>query len=321
LVLALAAFLTSVQIARADLHFVQPVVELGDVRGGMLVPRRFAFVNQGPETIEITCLRASCGCLKPRLETRVYKPGDKGELLVEINPLSQSGGNHLWTVQVAYCRGEEVREQTLKITGRIIAEVAVQPASLTMLIDHARQDTLTLTDVREQPLPIVKLQTTSTHLHVRGTEPTRDEHGHWVRTLTLEVDADFPEGRHEETLEIFSSDPEYREMRIPVTVEKKARQRFSVTPNPVRLNGTPGQAGPSRLLLVREREDLPVEIESVEVDDPAIHCEWSHGPSTPATVRVRLDPSRAAAGPQSVLHIHLSQPVRETVQVPILRVP
>src|SRR5262249_41785901 len=87
--------------ARAELHFAKLTVELGEVRGKILA-QRFAFVNEGPEKVEITGLHASCGCLKPRLDPLVYEPGNKGELVMEVNPLSQSAGDHTWTVQVSY---------------------------------------------------------------------------------------------------------------------------------------------------------------------------------------------------------------------------
>src|SRR5262249_55161000 len=56
---------------RADLHFVRPQIDAGEIRGGMPVPQRFPFINNGNEVIEIIGLHVSCGCLKPKVETRI----------------------------------------------------------------------------------------------------------------------------------------------------------------------------------------------------------------------------------------------------------
>src|SRR5437588_9280473 len=79
----------SASSVRADLHFTQPHVQRGTVRSGVPLAHRFEFVNRGPGTVTITDLRASCGCLAPRLEKRSYQPGESGALLLEVNRLSQ----------------------------------------------------------------------------------------------------------------------------------------------------------------------------------------------------------------------------------------
>src|SRR5262245_13566231 len=62
--------------ARADLQSRQPAPYVGEVRTGVPLTHRFTFVNTGPEVVEITDARASCGCLAPRLAKRTYQPGE-----------------------------------------------------------------------------------------------------------------------------------------------------------------------------------------------------------------------------------------------------
>src|SRR5262245_56838396 len=63
-----AALLTALLLAgpaRADLLCPQPVVDVGEVRAGAPLTRRFDFRNAGALAVEITDAVPSCGCLRP----------------------------------------------------------------------------------------------------------------------------------------------------------------------------------------------------------------------------------------------------------------
>jgi hypothetical protein len=306
------------QTAQADLHFAQSTIDAGDVHSGDLLARKFTFVNEGPDAVEITGLHASCGCLKPHLDPLKYETGAKGELTLEINTLSQSAGDHAWLVNVAYRTGGELREQTLRLTGHVARDVQVVPAALTVLTDHPVEHTVIVTDVRGKPLRITEARASSPHLRPVVGEPFRDDAGHWACKVKLDVAADCPEGRNEERLDLLTSDSDYPDLRIPVTVIKRAKQRLTATPNPVVLEAPHGQAAPTRLILVRDADDQPVEIDRVDVDDPSLSCQWSQGPNTPGAVRVRIDVKKLHdGGLRSVIHIHIIKPVETTLDVPI----
>jgi hypothetical protein len=100
-------------------------------------------------------------------------------------------------------------------------------------------------------------------------------------------------------------------------VVKRSRQRVSATPAVVDLRGD----APSRLVLLRGGEDEMVEIEGVETD-AAVRCEWSPGSRPTAAVRVRVDPAKLTAGSlKAMVHIHLSKPAVQTVDVPVTWAP
>src|SRR5262245_66654599 len=106
----LVLLLSASMPARADLHFPEPRVERGTVRSGVPLAQQFNFVNQGPGAVTITDLRASCGCLAPRLEKRTYQSGESGAIFLEVNTLSQPPGPNAWGVDVHYQdRSEERR--------------------------------------------------------------------------------------------------------------------------------------------------------------------------------------------------------------------
>jgi hypothetical protein len=319
IVFAIVAILLSDSAARAELQFRQPTVEVGDVKCGAPLAHDFAFRNAATQAIEIIDIQASCGCLKPKLEPRTFKPGEGGTLHIEVNTLTQSAGPHAWEVRVRYRLGEEIREPVLKLVGHIIAEISVEPNSLTIHADRAIAHELRLTDLRSHAMNITAVRSTSSNITARVAGEARDAKGHMVRTIRLEVADDLPEGRHEEMLDIYTDDAAYRDLKVPVTILKRPRQRLTATPTEVTLLAQPGQPLPSRIVLLRDSQNESVEIERITTSDPAIACTWARGPGVHATLRITVDHSRLKAdGLRGSVEVHIRKPATETVTVPVV---
>src|SRR5438874_1075692 len=106
------------------LHIAAPVLDAGEVRVGPPLVRRFAFVNAGTEPLTVTELKASCGCLTPTLPQRTYRPGERGEVALEVNTLSQPAGPNR-------C-GDRTGEVVLELTAKLVREIDITPASLVL---------------------------------------------------------------------------------------------------------------------------------------------------------------------------------------------
>jgi hypothetical protein len=320
----LLAATLSTAAARADLRFPDPVANAGEVRTGAALSHRFAFRNPGPASATITEVRTSCGCMKPHLEPdgtelpHVIQPGEEGSLLLEVNTLGLAPGTHTWRLTVCYESGSRSYETQLQLTGWAITEVSVQPSSVTIIADNAVRHEVLLTDVRSRGLTVNEVRTTSPHVRGRVTEQFQNDQGHWVRKIALEVGADYPEGRHNEVVDILTDDPAYRDLHVPLTVVKRGRQRFAAEPGTVALSAPAGREVPSRIVRIRDREDQPVVIEQITADDPAITCRWAQGPNNLATIRVIVDRARLKGGSlQSQIHVLFGGPARETLTIPV----
>src|SRR5262249_19048857 len=133
LLLSLTWYAVEVGAVRASgLECAEPVFQAGEVRSGAPLGHTFAFVNRGADTLEITDVRPSCGCLTPRLEQRRYPPGAEGHLLLEVNTLTQPAGPHTWRAALCYQTGGQAHELVLLLCSRVITEVTVQPVALTL---------------------------------------------------------------------------------------------------------------------------------------------------------------------------------------------
>jgi hypothetical protein len=302
--------------ARAELRFSQPTADAGEVRGGAPLNHSFAFTNDGPEPVEIVTARVSCGCLAPRLEKRVYGPGESGSLLLEVNTLTQAAGPHTWAVQVAWQGGGRTGDVTLSLSGRVVREINVEPAALTVFSDSGIRHQIVLTDLRPKPLTVTDVRTSSSRLKARLAGPDRDAQGHVVSRVVLELADDYPEGRHDEAVHLFTDDPTYRDLKVPVTLIKRSRQRVTATPDAVTLRAPAGQPLPSRIVLLHDREDAAVVVDRVEADDPALVCRWAPGPNNRATVKISADRARIHGDIlHTAVHVHVRQPAPVTVTV------
>jgi hypothetical protein len=312
----------SAPAARADLSFANPAVSVGEVRSGTPLRQRFAFVNDGPGHVEILDLQPSCGCVRPKLDKRSYAPGERGELMLEVHTLSQPAGENVWRLRVSYRAAGEPRTADLIVRGRIVAEVMVRPAVLTIFTEAVAAHEIRLTDLRSRPLIVTGVSTSAPFL--------KGEFKGWVTVaglavvgqeaiIGLSLGADCPDGRHEETVTISTDDPEYRELTVPVTVIKRPKQKVTASPSSVSLVTPHGQPVPSRIVLLRPAGAGAVVVDRVEADDPAVVCTWAQGPNDCATLKVGIDRGRMPAdGLRSAIHAHISKPISEIITIPIM---
>lgn len=308
----------AVGVARAELRFAQPTVDLGRLRAGVPTVHHFSFSCVDAAHVEITGVKASCGCVTPQLTRRSYRRGEQGTLPVELNTLSQPAGRHVWRVQVFYTCEGLTYELGLELKAELVKEVSVQPSALVVSAASALQRELILTDIRPRPLTITAVRCSARTLSARVEQPTRDAEGRWTCKIVLNVDPEGPEGRHEEMLAIFTDDPDYRELRVPVTLIKRAARALSATPAELTLTAPAGQPIPSQRVLIRASAQQPVSIERVTVDNPAVQVQWAKGEFPAAVVKVSVDRTRVSGGEvKTLLHVHVRQPAPEVLVIPL----
>jgi hypothetical protein len=316
--LAALTFFLCCGAARADLKFTQPTVHVPEVRTSVPFTHQFAFVNEGPESVEITEVRAGCGCLTPRLSRRVLKAGEEGSLVLEVNTVVVSAGQHTWKVHLTYRRGDLPCETQLELTADVVAEVTVQPAALTIFTEDGAAQQFQLTDLRSQPLTVTAVRTSAAALKASLGETSRDGLGHWVHKINVEVTGDYPEGKHEEVVSISTNDPAYRDLKVPVTIIKRGKKRLSATPAALSIDVREGEPLPAPVVVLRDRQEQSVVVAKVTADHPALSCRWACGPGAMATLRICIDRERLPPGGfHSALQVHLSSPVEETITIPI----
>jgi hypothetical protein len=318
-ILSALAFLDGAGQVRAELRFAAPRADLGEVRSGAKLGHAFPFVNAGPAPVEILEARPGCGCLRPRLERKRYQPGEKGAVLLEVDARGESAGPHIWRLQVLYRDGGATREATLEVAARVVTEVTLQPAALTLIAGGPLAQDVLLTDLRPAPLTLRALATSAPYLRARATERTRDGLGHWVYRIRLEFSGDCPEGRRDEELVLYTDDAEYGELKLPITLTRRPRQRVEASPGQVVFRLGPGQAGAVRWVRLADRGGAAVAVERVSADDPALICQAATGADNRPAIKIQVERGRLRGdGLDSTVRVQLSSPAGETVVIPVL---
>jgi hypothetical protein len=294
-----------------NLRFQQPQVNLGELRSHVVHHHCFAFVNQGPESLEIDRVESSCGCLAAKLERRLYQPGEKGELDLEIKPSGQTTGPQSWFAKVEYHAGTGADTAYLHLQAVVRHEVSVTPTVLIWTGADSRE--VTVTDSRNPPLTVrdVHFSSPLVRAQVDSTEKG-------VTRIVLRAASAFPEGRRDEMLWIYTSDPVYSALQTHVTLIGQARANVTATPDQVSQRVTVGQPLPSTLIRVRPCDQRSVAIQSVSTDDPAITCTFAHGPFNEATLKIQVNAAKLGDRDlNGTVRVQLREPVAEVLTIPV----
>jgi uncharacterized protein DUF1573 len=316
-VAAVFAVLLAAPLAPAQLQFPQTTVDVGTVKSGQPLVRRFEFENIGKQPIGIIEAKATCACAKPRLSQWLVPPGEKAWVELDVHTLGQPAGPSAWGVRLACKCGDQVGDILLQINATLVTEVRIEPAALQLFVRDGLSAEM-LVSYPEKLFAIKSVQTSSPHLRAEIDAPFRADQGSvWAR-LRLEVTRDYPAGRHDEFVSVYTDNASYAELKVPVTIDKSGQQRVTATPPEAVVAGQPGQNAAARVILLRDCEDQAVLIERITADDPAIQCTWAAGPGNMATLKLRYDAEKLTQRSQrSAVHIQVNQPVAQTITIPV----
>jgi hypothetical protein len=256
-VLALAAHiagstpsLVAVPPVRGALVFDQYLVDLGHVPATQDVIGYFDFTNRGKHPVEIQSLEPSCGCLRPRLEKlersfegpppgpvagtpassprprvekKVYEPGEGGFFSVRVQTANQSPGQKEYTVKIKY-KDPEPRESLVTFRAVLPSElVLVRPPALMFyqLGDgngESAPQKFEVTDRRAKHLNITKVDCSLADVKIEESGSEVDDDGLWHWRFEVKVPNRLPPGQTETIVRIYTDDPadQYHVLRIPL---------------------------------------------------------------------------------------------------------
>jgi hypothetical protein len=89
-------------------------------------------------------------------------------------------------------------------------------------------------DRREIPLGVVMVECTRSQVaKVELTERETDENGHTHQRIRVTVPPDLNEGRSDAVIRIYTDDPQYRALRVPVRVHTKRTPLYGGGKSPI----------------------------------------------------------------------------------------
>jgi hypothetical protein len=291
-------------------------VNLGTVRGGPMIATTVRVTNRGDAALTIIGSRTTCGCVVSKPPAGPIAAGASADVAVEIATLTQPDGLNRWTIGLRYqMAGEaQVREWDHRIEATLVREVGLSPAAVTLIGSGASlAHEVTLTDRRPSPLVLKLIHASSPRIRAGVARDWTKTGAGWELTVRVGI-GECPPGRHDEFVTLYTDDPDYREIKIPVNVTKKSAQRVTATPTEVRFlaDSKPNNA----LVLLRDRDGQAVEIERADSDNSAIRCRWAEGAYPAAAMRVLVTPG-ATPPISATIRVQIRAPEPATVLVPV----
>ncbi len=213
---------------RPALTFNQYLVNFGDrpVEPQRFVFARFGFENRSNRTATITELKPSCGCLDPRLEKRVYHPGETNEFFLRVQTANEEPGPKEYFVKLLY---EDPQPREVTLTLKVVLpeqKVVVRPKALIVyqLGTEPTTQEIIVTDYRTRPLHVTGIESSSELVTAEFGAIDRDVEGNRRLHVSVTVAAHVPPGRHRALVTILTDDPVYGKLQVPLLIQgKRAR--------------------------------------------------------------------------------------------------
>lgn len=302
----------------AVLRAAAPAADKGEVMSGPPLTHTFELTHSGTAgVLSLTGIEAGCGCLRAEATPRVLNPGDTAKVTVTVNTLTQPEGPVTWTGSVKYAvdNGPQ-REVNVKLTAKLVREIAVTPPMLAVSTTGAVRQVITVTDRRAAPLTVSKAVATNPAFAVEVKAVDTPPGGIRKQEIVLTVSADLPAGTHEDTVVLTTGDPACPELRIPVRVLKRAAGELAATPDALSIRLNAKQAETSAAAVIRA-EGKVVAIQKVDCAKAGVTVRHSEGSGPVATVRVVVNPATAGAAGATEVVVTLAEPPGKTVIIPV----
>lgn len=181
----------------------------------------FHFRNQGRETVKITSIEPSCGCLSPRLSSTQIEPGQVGRITLPIRTVNEPAGLREYMVNVHYV---DPQPRTVSITWRVQLpekKLLIEPRVLMILGDIVGDEILPIriSDFRPgkttTPLRITEIATAPSAIEASvGGQTAGDEVSE--TTINVRFSQNLPPGKHRGLITVRTEDPDYPSLHIPV---------------------------------------------------------------------------------------------------------
>lgn len=302
----------------ASFHSPAPLAAKGDVKAGPPLVHTFELSNATAGTVTVTKVESACGCLRRSLGAEAVAAGQKTQLTIEVNTLTQPEGQNRWQVTVGYTLAApgaqpEAKELLLQITANLVREVAVSPPQLAFSTEGAANQTITITDKRAKPLTVTKAATSSEHVTVE-VEPAGGVPR--AQGVVVKLSATAPAGHRDELVVLYTDDPAYPELRVPVRVLKRAAGAVVAAPAVLSVRFAPGDPEASALVQLRAPGGKAFAIAGVECDRPGVLVKHSTGTAALATVRVTVPQAVATDAGSCTVRVKLADGAGE-VAIPV----
>src|SRR5512139_563398 len=221
--------------------------DFGAVEQGTSVHHAYALKNAGGLDLTIDNVRTACGCTATAGGAHTLAPGASGSIEVTCDTADAFGPqNRTLTV---YSNDPATPAVTLKLTGSVHADVAVDPPQL--YVGHLGRAQAAVRDVRligSTTVQLGALEVMGTSVEAALAPPSG---GTSDKRLHISIRKDAPLGRFTDTITVRTSSPRHSLVSIPVTGVVDGN--VVITPAELNFGTTTPQAQVSRVIGLQHR--------------------------------------------------------------------
>jgi len=324
---------------RPALAFDQYLVDLGEADPVPFVYARFSFTNTGPNSVRVTKLIPSCGCLNPRLSKRFYKPNERGQFYLRVETANEQPGPKHYTVRVQY---EDPRPRETELSFRVtlpVRKVTLQPKALifyrlaTGSADPAGVLTreIVVTDHRTEKLTVTAVSCDSPLVTATIDRTESDAHGNRRTHIRVTVSGKAPPGGVRALLKMTTDDSGYRMLRVPLMIDVPRQPAHGHAPSghrallihPAKVIFSKSTNEPTtRTIEITDYRKRPLKILSIKSSLSHVTARFDkREPDDKGHIRltivVTFSGDSSAVGQQGRITIRTDDPVYNTLEVPI----
>ncbi len=277
--LAIGATLLSLLIvaaapAQPQLAVSSGSIDFGDVWKGSVVTRELLLINVGDEPLNLTSVRASCGCTVTELKKNQLAPGDFTGLDVALDSSKKRAGRT--TVRVVINSNDPKKPSlVVPVTADIKQLVTVEPPQALRVIsfdvDQVHTVDATLAINVDEP---VKLELEAVVPDVLEVDFKPLEAG---RKYALKATTKSPVGEQPLTVQLKFATDNPAQPTVSIPVNFIVRPRVQVTPNVILLN----PQRPARTQVVRVSyfgDDENFDVAEVQAGHPGVQSQITEQP-------------------------------------------
>lgn len=305
--------------SRAKAVAPEPVKEIGGVAKGEKITHDFVIRNEGTAPLEITEVRASCGCTVAEYD-KTIAPGAAGKVHVAVDTTTFAGP--ITKGVTVFTNDPDNPQIELTVKASVQPAISVKPGYARYIIvqGEEKQGTIeqTLWASDGAPLEILKAESPYPFLKVSFREATPGEQAaegkgkQWRVQMTLDRDA--PVGALAEYVRVTTNHPKQKLVEIPVS--GFVRPVITVTPPLADFGQIELKEPFRRALIVKAYSTDPIKVTGVEGNLKGIDTQLEPvQEGREYQIRVTLNPAIGKGPFNGKLTIHTDSPKKPVLEV------
>lgn len=298
---------------------VEPIKDLGVVPKGDKIVHDFAIRNDGDAPLEITDVRASCGCTVVDYDKSIA-PGQTGKVHAEVDTVTFNGP--IAKSVTVFTNDPENAQIELTVRAKVEPYIQARPGYARYITVQGEEKTGTIAQTIASPegtsFDVVKVESpypflAATFREAKPEERIADAQGkQWHVEMTLSNDA--PVGALADHVRITTNHPKQKLVTIPVS--GFVRPVIAITPDVAEFGRIELREPLIRTLNVRNFATEPIKITSVEGNLPGLKTAIEPvQDGREYQLRLTLSPEMAKGPFNGKLTVHTDSKKKPTIEV------